>query len=178
MPLTLPVVLAWVDAHPVFATLILWPIISSLVTLLLKPRSPAEYTAMASRSPVWLWSRLTPMLQLVGALGLDPVKALAVLSKVVTGKQNGGPPKPPMPPALLILIALTFGIFASGCALFTKQNACRLINTADDVCTMISVPTPDGGTEQVPVKGSELRAFARGRAAARAFDAGAEGGAP
>lgn len=77
---------AWMKANPLVA----WPLITALVTAILKPRSPARYAAMTAMYPTWLWSRFAPLLQLIGALGLDPVKALQVISKVFTGKQNSG----------------------------------------------------------------------------------------
>ena len=61
-------------------------LVLGLCTLALKPRTAADYAAMASRNPVWLWSRLTALFQLVAGLGLDPSKVAEALVKVVTGR--------------------------------------------------------------------------------------------
>jgi hypothetical protein len=105
---------AWVLAHPTYA----WPLISALVTIALKPRTPEQYAAMAAMRPVWFWSRFAPLLQLVGALGLDPVKALAVLSKVFTGKQDSTG-RPPMG-GLVVVLAIGLAVGTSACASFQK----------------------------------------------------------
>lgn len=71
------------------------PIVMALVTLAFKPRTPEAYTRMASRYPRWFWSRMAPMLQLIGALFPDPQKAAKVMVKVVTGKSLPPPPVGP-----------------------------------------------------------------------------------
>lgn len=57
-----------------------------LCTLVFKPRSAAEYAAMASRNPAWLWSRLAAFFQLVAGLGFDPSKVAEAIVKVITGR--------------------------------------------------------------------------------------------
>ena len=57
-----------------------------LCTLLFKPRTAAEYAESAARKPVWIWSRVTALWQLVGAIGLDPAKMADGLGKLITGK--------------------------------------------------------------------------------------------
>lgn len=64
------------------------PILGALFTLVFKPRSPAQYAAIAGRNPVWFFSRLAAMLQLIGAIFPDSQKASKVLMKVITGKQD------------------------------------------------------------------------------------------
>lgn len=70
--------------HPGITT----PLVGALVTLALKPRSAARYAAIAAKNPVWLWSRVAAILQLLGALFPDPAKSTAILLKVITGKQD------------------------------------------------------------------------------------------
>lgn len=76
----------WTEAkaHPAVTT----PIIGALVTLALKPRTPAQYAAMAARNPVWLFVRVAAMLQLLGAIFPDASKATAIILKVITGQQD------------------------------------------------------------------------------------------
>jgi len=68
----------WVEAHPVFASVIFWPIVTAIVTWFLKPRSPEEYAALAASHP-----RIAQVLRLVGALGLDAPKVLQILGDMV-----------------------------------------------------------------------------------------------
>lgn len=117
---------AWVLAHPAYA----WPLVSALVTIALKPRTPEQYAAMAAMRPTWFWSRFAPLLQLVGALGLDPVKALAVLSKVFTGKQDSSG-RPPMGGLVVFVGALAVAVAVSACAAF--QSAEPFLPKPNDV---------------------------------------------
>ena len=57
-----------------------------ICTLVFKPRTAAEYAESAARNPVWIWSRVTALWQLVGAIGLDPAKMADGLGKLITGK--------------------------------------------------------------------------------------------
>jgi hypothetical protein len=85
--------LATIREYPAIST----PILGALFTLIFKPRTPAQYAAIACRNPVWFFSRLAAMLQLIGALFPDTQKAAKVLMKVITGKQDSdlaGPPQP------------------------------------------------------------------------------------
>jgi hypothetical protein len=81
-------VLLWLwtfaKAHPVITT----PVVGAVVTLVLKPRSAAQYATIATRNPVWLWARVAAMLQLLGAIFPDPAKATAIVLKVITGRQD------------------------------------------------------------------------------------------
>lgn len=81
-------------AHPELMAAIVWPVLSAVITALFKPRTPEEYAALATN-----WPRLAAFLQLVGALGIDPVKAVVALKKIPKGKSLPPPPPPaPRPP--------------------------------------------------------------------------------
>lgn len=69
--------LAWAREHWSLA----WPIVSAVLVLVLRSRTPEEWVALGERSP-----RSQGAIRLVRALGLDPVKALAALSQIVTGR--------------------------------------------------------------------------------------------
>lgn len=69
--------LAWVAAHDEFMLAFGWPVLTALLTVALKPRTPEEYAALPPR--------LAAFLQLIAALGLDPIKAVAVTRKLVSG---------------------------------------------------------------------------------------------
>lgn len=58
----------------------------ALATFMFKPRSPNEYAALATRSPVALFSRIAAFWQLIGGLGLDPRKVAVALVKVLSGR--------------------------------------------------------------------------------------------
>ena len=103
-PAPFEAVATWVRLHPVFAAFVFWPILTATITVLLKPRTPQEYATIASRSPSWLWPRVAAGLQLVGALGLDPVKVLKVLAKIIRG--TGAP--------VVLAVACVFGASACG----------------------------------------------------------------
>ncbi len=74
----------WVVAHPVFASLIFWPVITALVTWLFKKRTPEEFAEMAKESP-----RKAQFLRLIGALGIDVPKVLQVLGDIVNSVPKG-----------------------------------------------------------------------------------------
>ena len=44
----------WALANPTIA----WPILSAVLVLLFKPRTPAQYAALAARHPTWFFARL------------------------------------------------------------------------------------------------------------------------
>jgi hypothetical protein len=131
---------AWTLAHPALS----WPLISAIVTIALKPRSPAQYAAMAAMWPAWFWSRFAPLLQLVGALGLDPVKALQVIGKVFTGKQDSAG-RPPMG-GLVVVLAIGLAVGTGGCALFTPANLPETILTGKQIACIIERAFVDDAT--------------------------------
>lgn len=82
-------VLMMIREYPAIST----PVLGGLFTLIFKPRTPAQYMRLARRNPVWFFSRLAAMLQLIGAIFPDPAKATKVLMKVISGKQTPNPPQ-------------------------------------------------------------------------------------
>lgn len=70
-------VLEWLSSHWSAA----WPIVSALLIVALRARTPEEWVALGERSP-----RVQGALRLLRAVGLDPVKALSALAQVVTGR--------------------------------------------------------------------------------------------
>jgi len=70
-------ILEWLYAHAVA----LWPVVSALLIIALRARTPEEWIAMGERSP-----RVQGVVRLLRAIGLDPVKALAALGQIVTGR--------------------------------------------------------------------------------------------
>jgi len=97
----------WVEAHPVFASVIFWPIVTAIVTWFLKPRSPEEYAALAASHP-----RIAQVLRLVGALGLDAPKVLQILGDMVKRIPKG-------PAVVLLVVTMSFG--SSGCTPALRQ---------------------------------------------------------
>lgn len=84
-------VIAWLWSfakdHPGITT----PIVGALTTLVLKPRSPAQYARIAAKYPVWFWVRVAAFLQLLGAVFPDPGKITRVVLKVIYGTQDSDP---------------------------------------------------------------------------------------
>lgn len=74
---------AWLDT-PIGSAILVW-ILVSLVTAMVKPRTPEAYARLASRRPTFFWPRFTAFLQFLGGLGIDPVKVALALAKILTG---------------------------------------------------------------------------------------------
>lgn len=76
---------------------LLWPILSALLVMMLRSRTPEAWVALGERSP-----RLQGVIRLLRALGLDPVKAFAALVQIVTARVPTAPialpQQPPAPP--------------------------------------------------------------------------------
>ena len=70
-------ILEWLSSHAVA----LWPVVSALLIIALRTRSPEEWIAMGERSP-----RVQGVIRLLRAVGLDPAKALSALVQIVTGR--------------------------------------------------------------------------------------------
>jgi len=79
-------ILAFIANHPELSAAFLWPLVSSIFTAILKRKTPEAYNKLANKYPTWFFSRLAALIQLIGALGLDPIKATKALKKVVSGK--------------------------------------------------------------------------------------------
>jgi hypothetical protein len=60
---------------------ILWPAASAVLVVLLRARTPEQWVALGEQRP-----RLQGAIRLLRALGVDPVKAIAALSQIVTGR--------------------------------------------------------------------------------------------
>lgn len=107
----------WAYNHPQF-----WPLVLALVAWLGKPRTPAEYAKIAARAPTAFWSRWVEVMRLVGALGLDPIKAVKVIRKIAESfkKDDDGPPPPPSGPSvmtpLLVFISLCLALTQTSCS--------------------------------------------------------------
>lgn len=97
---------SWVNANPVLFTVVLWPVVSGLVTALFKSRTPEEYAAMNPR--------VAAVLKLVGSLGLDVPNMLNALKQVVAGhaasaesyrarREAVGQPSPPSSPVAAVV---------------------------------------------------------------------------
>ena len=70
-------ILDWLSSHAPA----LWPVVSALLIIALRTRSPEEWIAMGERSP-----RVKGVIRLLRAVGLDPAKALSALVQIVTGR--------------------------------------------------------------------------------------------
>lgn len=155
---SLDTIAAWAEAHPYLMTAVVWPFVLAFLTLVLKPRTPLEYARIATMKPVAFFSRLVVVLQLIGALGLDPVKVVKLLQKLISPPRIGASGLPIIdqsdpPPssgsrirsaarssgvALLLAAALfTFGAFVlSGCSpkalsvldLLARKTQCAIAN--------------------------------------------------
>ncbi len=93
-------VLTWMREHHEFMSLIAWPLMTALVTLIFKPRTPEQYEALAQH-----WPRLARALILIAALGFDPIKATKAARQLVDGKPDPKkspsiPPPPDTKPSL------------------------------------------------------------------------------
>lgn len=60
---------------------VLWPAASAVLVLLLRARTPEAWVALGERSP-----RVQGAIRLLRALGVDPVKAVAALQQIVSGR--------------------------------------------------------------------------------------------
>lgn len=163
--------------HPQVMALLVWPLVAALITAAFKPRTPEAYAALASRQPVWLFARVAALLQLIGALGIDPVKATEAVKKFV-----GGRSLPPPPLAILLVVTLAFG--SSGCKLFTRENARTVLDVVQTACIIAHQDLPDSDVAKVceltePLLGPmrEILAEARKQSAEHAADAAARAGA-
>ena len=70
-------ILDWLSSHAVA----LWPVVSALLIIALRARTPEEWVAMGERSP-----RVQGFIRFLRAVGLDPAKALSALAQIVTGR--------------------------------------------------------------------------------------------
>lgn len=80
----------WAEAHPTLVALVVVPLCTAVFNLLLKPKTPEQYEKIAAISP-----RLAALLQLVGALGVDPTKAAKIFVEKIINTPNPPPPSGP-----------------------------------------------------------------------------------
>jgi hypothetical protein len=69
--------LSWLSDHAAS----LWPVVSALLVIVLRSRTPEAWVALGETSP-----RLQGVIRLLRAVGLDPAKALSALGQIVTGR--------------------------------------------------------------------------------------------
>ena len=69
--------LVWLREHWSLA----WPVVSALLLLVLRSRTPEEWVALGERSPRW-----QGVIRLLRAVGLDPSKTVSALTQIVTGR--------------------------------------------------------------------------------------------
>lgn len=149
--MTMSLMMAWASEH----LAVLWPILSALLVLVLRSRTPEDWVALGERSP-----RLQGVIRLVRALGLDPVKAVSALVQIVTARAPAPPAAPTAAPpaapregqsggARLDLIALAFatavvclalGVVLYGCPRLPPVSGCaptaqRCADGRPEVCS-------------------------------------------
>lgn len=123
-------ILAWAAAHDAVLWLIATPILTSLITIAAKPRTPEQYDAIAAR-----YGRVTvEILRLVAAIGPDPVKVVKILRRIVS------PPGPGAIVGLVLVGAVALG--SSGCTL-QKQTALAEILARKVACALAHQGEPD-----------------------------------
>lgn len=112
----LHVIWAWIVSNPTISM----PVLGALITWTCKPRTDAEHVALASKRPVWLFSRLTALLHITGAIFPDVASARGHIFKLIYGISL------PKGPSILPLVFLT-GVFAMGTVSCTQG---QVINSA------------------------------------------------
>jgi hypothetical protein len=78
----------WISKNPVLFTMVIWPVVTGIVTWLFKPRSPEQYAAMPAR--------LGAVLKLIAAFGLDAPRVLEGLQQILTGVHPTSAKAPPL----------------------------------------------------------------------------------
>lgn len=68
----------WFDRHPAFAFFVVWPVISAIISIALKPRTPEEYAALPPR--------IAAVLKMIAALGIDAPKAQEAARQIFFGR--------------------------------------------------------------------------------------------
>ncbi len=70
-------IIDWITTHAPA----LWPVLSALLLVVLRTRTPEQWIALGERSPRW-----QGVIRLLRAVGLDPAKALSAIAQIVTGR--------------------------------------------------------------------------------------------
>lgn len=84
--MTLSQILDWLSSHWTAA----WPVVSAVLILVLRSRTPAEWVALGERSPRW-----QGVVRLLRAVGLDPAKAVSAFVQIVTARAPAAVPPSP-----------------------------------------------------------------------------------
>lgn len=132
---------AWCAAHPE----LVWPILTALITLLFKPRTPAEYAQIAVRFP-----RVAAGLQLIGALGLDVPKVVEAVRKVITGRSEPPAKPPPAGPSIMAigLVAL-LATQTTACSLLTPKTLRTILDITQTTCIIAHQELPESDVAKV-----------------------------
>ncbi len=132
---------AWCAAHPE----LVWPLLTALITLLFKPRTPTEYAQIAVR-----WPRVAAALQLIGALGLDVPKVVEAVQKVVTGRVD--PPRKPPPSGPSIMMFCLVAVLASqsmACSLLSSRTLRTVLDITQTACIIAHQELPESDVAKV-----------------------------
>lgn len=70
----------WIEQHAVLMSVVVWPLLTALVSGLFKPRTPEAYAELPPR--------LAAFLKLVGALGLDVPNVIEAVKQGVANKSK------------------------------------------------------------------------------------------
>lgn len=155
--MTAQTILDWLSSHWTAA----WPVVSGVLVLVLRSRTPEQWVALGERSP-----RLQGLVRLLRAVGLDPAKAVSALVQIVTARVPERPVPvitPPSPSKVVavdhrgergavrvgtlvalsgaLLLAVTVGAVLAGCPRLPPVSGCtpRAYRCADtgrpEVCS-------------------------------------------
>lgn len=72
-------IVEWANRNPVVVNVLVWPLITALLTWAFKPRTPEEYQRMG---------RVGSVLKVLGALGIDVPVLIQGLKEIRTGKHE------------------------------------------------------------------------------------------
>jgi len=130
---------AWCVAHPE----LVWPLVTAIITLLFKPRTPTQYAQIAVRFP-----RVAAGLQLIGALGLDVPKVVEAVRKVVTGKAE--PPPPPAGPSIMAIgLVVLLASQTSACSLFNAKTLRTILDITQTTCIIAHQELPESDVAKI-----------------------------
>lgn len=77
--------LKWIEANPVLFSVVVWPLVTAIITGLFRKRTAEEYAAMPPR--------VAAFMRFIGAIGFDAPKALETVRLLVTGGVPADAPK-------------------------------------------------------------------------------------
>jgi hypothetical protein len=120
--MTMEDVVNWIEAHPVLFAVVLWPMITALVTWFTKPKTDDELALMSPRAAAF-W-------RLVRKAGFDSKGVLDALHVLLRRK----PPAPPGPPTLRLLsvLCLVCVTTTSACLpALSPEDATELVRYSD-----------------------------------------------